>query len=65
MNNIHPNYIIDENQIKKSVVLEFSEWKDILSEIEMLEDIRAYDEAKGQECETIAFEQVAKEMDRE
>jgi hypothetical protein len=45
MNSFHPQYIVDANQIPKSVVLPIDEWREILSAIEELEDIKAYDEA--------------------
>jgi PHD/YefM family antitoxin component YafN of YafNO toxin-antitoxin module len=44
---IHPEYIVDENAEKKAVIIQFSEWNRILSEIEELDDIRAYDRAKA------------------
>lgn len=40
---IHPEYILDENQERKAVVLPISEWEPIIEELGELEDIRAYD----------------------
>lgn len=62
MFSIHPEYIVDEKQHKKSVVLPYSEWEKILEEIEELEDIRAYDKAKNQDDEVIPFEQAVQEI---
>jgi hypothetical protein len=44
--NLHPQYITDKKGKKKSVVLSMKEYKRILEELEDLEDIRLYDEAK-------------------
>ena len=62
MISIHPEFIIDEKQHKKSVVLHYSEWKKILEELEELEDIRAYDKAKSEDDEVIPFEQAVQEI---
>lgn len=59
---IHPEYVIDENQNKKAVILPFIEWEQILEEIEELEDIRAYDIAKSEKDEMIPFEQAVQEI---
>jgi hypothetical protein len=61
---VHPEYIVDENLNRKSVVLPYAEWKNIVEEIEELEDIRAYDRAKnGTEDKTVPFEQAVKEIE--
>lgn len=55
---IHPEYIVDDNAEKKAVIIKFNEWNNILSEIEELDDIRAYDRAKAdRNDEDIPFEQ--------
>jgi hypothetical protein len=60
---IHPEYIVDENSNKKSVVIPFAEWEKIVEEIEELEDIRAYDRAKQEvEDELVPFEEAIKEI---
>lgn len=43
---LHPQYITDKKGKKQSVVLSMKEYKRILEELEDLEDIRLYDEAK-------------------
>ena len=64
MINIHPEYIVDENLNRKSVVLPYSEWENIVEEMEELDDIRAYDQAKNEtEDEVIPFEQAVKEIE--
>ncbi len=44
---LHPEYIIDQSEHKKAVVLPFNEWETLMSDIEELEDIRAFDAAKS------------------
>ncbi|MCD4817671.1 MAG: hypothetical protein K8S23_03140 [Candidatus Cloacimonetes bacterium] len=59
---LHPEFIIDKNEKKKSVVLPFLEWKKILEIIEEIDDIRAFDIAKNDKEESISFEQAIKEI---
>ena len=62
--NVHPEYIVDENLNRKSVILPYSEWEDIVEEMEELDDIRAYDQAKNDtEDEVVPFEQAVKEIE--
>ena len=64
MINVHPEYIVDENLNRKSVVLPYSEWEDIVEEMEKLDDIRAYDQAKNEtEDEVVPFEHAVKEIE--
>ena len=60
---LHPEYIVDENQHKKAVILSLSEWELIVEELEDLEDIRAYDEAKADHEDPIPFEQAKREIE--
>jgi len=53
---LHEQYITDEKGIKKAVVIPVSEWQKIIDELEELEDIRAYDEAKAKPSVPIPFE---------
>lgn len=53
----HPKYIVDEEQRRQAVVLPIEEWERIVEELEDLDDVRAYDEAKAGDPETIPFEQ--------
>jgi PHD/YefM family antitoxin component YafN of YafNO toxin-antitoxin module len=62
MGPIHPQYVVDENDSKKAVVLPLSEWEQILSELEELDDIRAYDQAKSTADEAIPFDQAVREI---
>ena len=44
---VHPQYITDNAGRKISVVLPMKEFKTIMDELDELEDIRLYDEAKA------------------
>ncbi len=57
---IHPEYIFDEEFRKKAVIIPSAEWDIIVSEMEELDDIRAYDAAK--EEDSIPFEQAVNEI---
>ena len=60
MQNIHPQYLIDKNGKKSSVLLSIKDFKSILQDLEMLEDIALYDQTKNEENDfieaNIAFE---------
>jgi hypothetical protein len=59
-------YIIDENGKRVSVILDIQEYERLLEELEVLEDIRAYDEAKAAlergEDEVIPLDQAMREI---
>ncbi len=60
---LHPEFIIDKNENRKAVVLPFEEWEHLIADIEELDDIRAFDEAKSDEGdETISFDQAVSEL---
>lgn len=59
---LHPEYVINEHQQPKAVLLPFEEWQQLLEAIEELEDIRAYDEAKARPLEVVPFEQAVQEI---
>lgn len=44
---VNPQYITDNTGKKISVVLSIKEFKTIMEELEELEDVRLYDEAKA------------------
>jgi PHD/YefM family antitoxin component YafN of YafNO toxin-antitoxin module len=53
---IHPQYIKDANGEKSMVILSAKEFDSIIEELEELEDIRLYDEAKSEDTgERILF----------
>jgi PHD/YefM family antitoxin component YafN of YafNO toxin-antitoxin module len=59
-------YIVDENGKRVSVILPVEEYERLLEELEELEDIRAYDEAKAAlergEEEVIPLDQAMREI---
>ncbi|MBI2907414.1 MAG: hypothetical protein HYX92_07165 [Chloroflexi bacterium] len=59
---IHPEYLVDENQRRKAVVLSLAEWQQVVEELEELDDIRAYDKAKSGPQESVPFEQAVREI---
>jgi hypothetical protein len=65
MISIHPQYITDQSGNKISAVLPIKEFKNILDELEDLEDIKLYDESKKDKKTAIsmtkALELIAKE----
>lgn len=59
---IHPEFVVDEQQNRKAVLLPYEEWEKIVEEMEELDDIRAYDEAKSRPSEQIPFDGAVKEI---
>lgn len=59
-------YVVDENGKRVSVILPVEEYERMVEELEELEDIRAYDEAKAAlesgEDEAIPLEQAMREI---
>lgn len=49
MVDVHPQYIKDTNGNKSLVVLPVQEFESLMEELEELEDIRLYDEAKKED----------------
>ncbi|MDI6735924.1 MAG: hypothetical protein QME42_07005 [bacterium] len=52
----HPEFVIDEHQNRKAVLLPYEEWRNIVEEMEELADIKAYDEAKASPSDFLPFE---------
>ena len=61
---IQPQFIVNEKGERISVVLSFAEYSKLLSDLEELDEIRAYDEAKKTKGDfvdaKIAFEELDK-----
>ena len=56
---VHPQYIIDAYGNKSMVILPANEFDAIMEELEDMEDVRLYDEAKkGDTGERISMEEV-------
>ncbi len=64
MVNVHPEFVVDEKQHRKAVLLPIDEWEQIVQELEELDDIRAYDDAKSGPRETIPFDDTVREIER-
>jgi hypothetical protein len=64
MASIHPEYVVDEHNQKKSVVLPLAEWNEIVDKLEELDDIRAFDEAKSRPSDPIPFDEAVREIER-
>ncbi|MDR1981829.1 MAG: hypothetical protein LBQ39_09470 [Tannerellaceae bacterium] len=54
---VHPQYITDDRGKKISVVLPMRDFRAILEELEELEDIRLYDEAKKSDEPSIPIDE--------
>ncbi len=59
---VHPKFVVDEHQKRQAVLLPYEEWEKIIAEIEELDEIRAYDEAKSRPSEPVAFDDAVKEI---
>jgi len=59
---LHEEYVIDEKGKKKSVVLPYHEWENIIEELEELEDIRCYDRVKKQPSNPVPFNKAVQEI---
>lgn len=62
MVSVHPEYVVDEQQQRKAVLLPVAEWERIVEELENLDDIRAFDAAKSGAQDTIPFEHAVREI---
>lgn len=59
---VHPEYVVDEKQHRKAVLLPVAEWERIVEELEELDDIRAFDKAKAGSQDSVPFEQAVREI---
>jgi len=57
---LHPKFITDKKGKKNAVVLPIKEYNLLLEELEELEDIRLYDEAKANKSPSIPIEKAFK-----
>ena len=62
---LHPEYVVDDQQNRKAVLLPVEEWEQVVRELEELDDIRAYDSAKSESPEKLPFEQAVREIQRD
>jgi len=54
--------VVDEGGNRKAAIVPIGEWEQILEALEELEDIRAYDKAKGYPSELVPFERAVLEI---
>ena len=59
---VHPEFVIDEAQNPKAVLLPYDEWQRIVEAISEFEDIKAYDQAKATPSDSVPFDQAVKEI---
>lgn len=59
---VHPQYVFDENQQPQAVLLQVAEWERVVEELEELDDMRAYDEAKAGPGDAVSFDQAVREI---
>jgi len=59
---LHPEYVMNEQQETRAVLLPINEWQLLLEAMEELEDIQAYDKVKAQQSDIIPFEQAIQEI---
>lgn len=64
MINIKPQFITDSTGKKTSVVLSMKDFKAIVEELEELEDIKLYDEAKKGKQEFIDADEAFREIEK-
>ena len=63
MDAIEPKFSVDADTNKPIVVLTLEQWQQVSEELEELADIRAYDEAKASNEETVPLEQAIREIE--
>lgn len=63
MLSIKERFLVDENDNRIGVVLNIEDYRLILEELEELESIRAYDEAKASGEKAVPFEQALAEIE--
>jgi hypothetical protein len=64
MNTHEERYVVDKHGNRLGVVLDVKEYETLLAEVEELESIRAFDQAKASGETPIPFEQAVSEIER-
>lgn len=64
MMSLNEKYVTDEKGERVGVILSIEDYRKVLEELEELESIRAYDEAKSSKDETIPFERATGEIEK-
>lgn len=58
---VQEQYLVDEAGNRQAVVIPLEAWRRIQEDMEELDDIRAYDEAKTRPSDPLSFEQAGHE----
>ncbi len=61
---LHPRYMVNEEGQRVAVVLDLDAYNKLMEELEELDDLRAYDEAKASGETAIPIEQALAEIER-
>jgi len=59
---VHTDFVVDRKDNRKAVLIPYAEWKNLMEDLDELEDIRAYDRAKARKDEAIPFEQAVRAL---
>jgi hypothetical protein len=62
MYEIKENYIVDDKGKKTGVILSIQDYENLLAELEELEEIKAYDQAKAASDEAVPFDKALEEI---
>ena len=57
---LHPQFVHDASDATTAVLVPWEEWKAVVEELEELDALRAYDAAKAEPQEFVAFEDAIK-----
>lgn len=61
---LHPQYVTDKNGKKTSVLLSMEEYERLLSEVELLDDIKLYDKVKSRKSSVQPVEDAFRRIER-
>jgi hypothetical protein len=64
MNTHEERYVVDKDGNRVGVVLDMGEYEKLLADVEELESIRAFDQAKSSGEMPISFDQAVSEIER-
>ena len=62
MVSLHPQFVADDGEGPRAVIIPMSDWRQIVEELDELEDICAYDEAQSGSSKAISFDQAVREI---
>ena len=64
MKSIDEKYVTNERGERVGVILSMEDYQKVLEQLEELESIRAYDEAKASKDEAVSIEHAVKEIEK-